>query len=176
MQTYDGASVMSGHINGVQTLVRREYPFAQFVHCAAHRLNLVLCQSASSIAPVKIFFINTSAFSTFPSNAPRRKAFLTSHNLEFPNPGDTRWYYRACVIVLYKNYEKLLEVFDEVTEQPDGWDDESLDKVSGLLHYLNSFLFCFLVCVFLQDFRAVFYFVFSASKYRYRLQIWHKQD
>ena len=149
MQTYDGASVMSGHINGVQTLVRREYPFAQFVHCAAHRLNLVLCQSASSIAPVKIFFINTSAFSTFTSNAPRRKAFLTSHNLEFPNPGDTRWYYRARVInVLYKNYEKLLEVFDEVTEQPNGWDDVSLDKVSGLLHYLNSFLFCFLVCVF----------------------------
>ena len=149
MQTYDGASVMSGHINGVQTLVRREYPFAQCVHCAAHRLNLVLCQSASSIAPVKMFFINTSAFSTFTSNAPRRKAFLTSHNLEFPNPGDTRWYYRARVInVLYKNYEKLLEVFDEVTEQPNGWDDVSLDKVSGLLHYLNSFLFCFLVCVF----------------------------
>ncbi len=49
-----------------------------------------------------------------------------------------RWYYQAFVInVLYKNYEKLLEVFDEVTAQPDGWDDESLDKVSGLLHFLN---------------------------------------
>ncbi|CAB3981985.1 zinc finger MYM-type 1-like [Paramuricea clavata] len=140
MQTYDGASVMSGHINGVQTLVRQEYLFAQFVHCAAHRLNLVLCQSASSIAPVKIFFINTSAFSTFTSNAPRRKAFLTSHNLEFPNPGDTRWYYRACVIVLYKNYEKLLDVFDEVTEQPDGWDDESLDKILEQSSILYSVL------------------------------------
>ncbi len=149
METYDGASVMSGHINGVQTLVRQEYPFAHFVHCAAHRLNLVLCQSASSIAPVKIFFINVSAFCTFSSN----------------ETGDTRWYYRACVInVLYKNYEKLLAVFDEVTAQPDGWDDESLDKVSGLLHFLNSFLFCFL-----QDFRAVFYFVLSASKYSNRL-------
>ena len=58
-------------------------------------LNLVLCHSASSIAPVKIFFINVSAFCNFSSN------------------------------VLYKNYEKRLEVFDEVTEQPDGWDDES---------------------------------------------------
>jgi hypothetical protein len=165
MQTIDGASVMSGHINGVQTLVRREYPFAYFVHCAAHRLNLVLCQPASSIAPAKIFFINTSAFSTFTSNAPRRKAFLISHN-----PGDTRWYYRASVINdLYKNFEKLLQVFDELTEQPDGWDNESLDKLIGLLHYLNSFLFSFLVCVFLQDFRAVFYFVFSASKCRYRV-------
>ena len=149
MQTYDGASVMSGHINGVQAIVRQEYPFAHFVHCAAHRLNLVLCQSASSISPVKIFFINVGAFSTVTSNAPRRKAFLTSHNIEFPSPGDTRWFYRARVInVIYKNYEKLLEIFDNVTEQPVNWDDESLRKFSGLLNDLNSFLFCFLVCIF----------------------------
>ena len=53
-----------------------------------------------------------------------------------------------CCQVLHKNYEKLLELFEEATEQPDSWDDESLDKVNGLLHFLNSFLFCFLVCVF----------------------------
>ncbi|XP_046860969.1 zinc finger MYM-type protein 1-like [Xenia sp. Carnegie-2017] len=50
-QTYDGASVMSGHLNGVQAQVQQDYPYAQFVHCAAHRLNLVLCQAASSISP-----------------------------------------------------------------------------------------------------------------------------
>ena len=101
MQTYDGASVMSGHINGVQAIVRQEYPFAHFVHCAAHRLNLVLCQSASSISSVKLFFINVGAFSTFTSNAPKRKAFLTSHNIEFPNPGDTRWFYRAVSLMSF---------------------------------------------------------------------------
>ena len=52
MQTYDGASVMSGHISDVQTLVRADYPFAYFFHCAAHRLTLVLCQSTSSIPMV----------------------------------------------------------------------------------------------------------------------------
>ena len=56
MQTYDGASVMSGHVNSVQAIVRQEYPFAHFVHCAAHRSYLVLCQSASSISSVKPFF------------------------------------------------------------------------------------------------------------------------
>ena len=140
---------MPGHISGVQTLVRQEHSFANFVHCAAHRFNLVLCHSAWSIATVKIFFINVSAFCSFSSNAPRRQAFLTSHNIEFSKPGDTRWYYRGRVInVLYRNYEKRLEVFDEVTEQTDGWDDESLEKAGGLLYFLNSFLFCFLVCVF----------------------------
>ena len=29
-QTYDGASVMSGHLNGVQTQIQLEYPFAHF--------------------------------------------------------------------------------------------------------------------------------------------------
>ena len=37
--------------------------------------------------------------------------------------------YRAHVInVIYKNYERLLEIFDNVTETPAGWDDESLGK------------------------------------------------
>ena len=72
-----------------------------------------MCQSASSISSVKIFFINVGAFSTFTSNAPKRKAFLTSHKLEFPNPGDTRWFYRA----------RVINVFDDVMEQPSGWDD-----------------------------------------------------
>jgi hypothetical protein len=94
-QTYDGASVMSVHLNGVQAQIQREYAFAHFVHCAAHRLNLVLCQSASSIAPVKIYFVNIGAFCTFTSKSPRRKAFPSSHNLEFPSPGDTRWCYTA---------------------------------------------------------------------------------
>ena len=83
------------HINGVQAQLQLECPFAHFVHCAAHWLNFVLCQAASSISPVKIFFVNIGAFCTFTGNAPRRKALLSSHNLEFPSPGDTRWYYRA---------------------------------------------------------------------------------
>ena len=39
MQTYDGASVMSGHISGVQHLLYEDYPY--FFHCAAHQFNLV---------------------------------------------------------------------------------------------------------------------------------------
>ena len=50
---------MSGHISGVQRLLLKNYPFAYFFHCAAHRLILVLCQSASSIPAVKVFFALT---------------------------------------------------------------------------------------------------------------------
>ena len=61
MQTYDGTSVISGSIFWASTLLHEDYPFAYFFHCAAHRLNLFLCQSASSIL-VKVFFGNFSAF------------------------------------------------------------------------------------------------------------------
>jgi hypothetical protein len=40
---------MSGHIGGVQALMRQQYHFAYFVHCAAHRSNLVLSHFLSRI-------------------------------------------------------------------------------------------------------------------------------
>ena len=51
--------MISGSIFGASTLLREDYPFAHFFHCAAHRLNLVLCQLASSIL-VKVFFLQIS--------------------------------------------------------------------------------------------------------------------
>lgn len=52
-QTYDGTSVMSVELNGVQAKVQEQYPCASFVHCCAHVLNLVLSQACSSL---KVFF------------------------------------------------------------------------------------------------------------------------
>ena len=46
---------MSGQIGGWETLIRQEYPFAFFFHCDAHKLNLVLCQSASTPPSVQVF-------------------------------------------------------------------------------------------------------------------------
>ncbi|KAL0809127.1 hypothetical protein ABMA28_012751 [Loxostege sticticalis] len=44
-QGYDGAAVMSGRLRGVRTIIAEQYPRAQFVHCVAHVLNLVLAHS-----------------------------------------------------------------------------------------------------------------------------------
>ena len=41
-QGYDGASAMSGRLNGVQAIIRRSYPLALYTHCASHCLNLAL--------------------------------------------------------------------------------------------------------------------------------------
>ena len=91
MQIYDGAAVMSGQLSGLQTLIHQDYPFAFFFHCAAHRLNLVLCQSAQGIKQIKSFFSKVNACCTFSSSCPDRKAFLTSKGINISSPGETRW-------------------------------------------------------------------------------------
>ena len=39
-QGYDGASNMRGEFNGLQKLIRDESPYAFYVHCFAHQLQL----------------------------------------------------------------------------------------------------------------------------------------
>ena len=41
-QGYDGESNMRGEFNGVQKLIRDENPYAFYVHCFAHQLQLVV--------------------------------------------------------------------------------------------------------------------------------------
>jgi len=64
-QTYDGAAVMSGSHNGLQTLIRQKYKNAIYIHFYAHKLNLVLKQSVSNIKECKIFFTNLNGFAVF---------------------------------------------------------------------------------------------------------------
>ena len=52
---YDGAAVMSGQNGGVQTLIKRIYPNAQFVHCSAHQFNLIIQQAVSTISEMRLF-------------------------------------------------------------------------------------------------------------------------
>ena len=47
-QGYDGASNMRGEFNGLQKKVLDENPYAFYVHCFAHRLQLVVVSVASS--------------------------------------------------------------------------------------------------------------------------------
>lgn len=55
-QSYDGASVMSGAVGGVQSRFRQRHPEAVYVHCYAHELNLVLCHTCKAIPAASDFF------------------------------------------------------------------------------------------------------------------------
>ncbi|XP_074315003.1 uncharacterized protein LOC141651180 [Silene latifolia] len=59
-QGYDGASNMRGKWNGLQAVVIRECPYAYYVHCFAHRLQLALVAAAKEVIPVCQFFSKLS--------------------------------------------------------------------------------------------------------------------
>ena len=60
-----------------------------------------------------------------------------------------RWFYRSRTIsVISEKYEMLIDVLEGIVGNSQHWDDATLTQASGLLQYLNSFLFCFLVSVF----------------------------
>ena len=57
-QGYDGASNMRGEWNGLQALILQECPYAYYVHCLAHQLQLALVAAFREVGDVHNFFQN----------------------------------------------------------------------------------------------------------------------
>ena len=55
-QGYDGASNMRGAFNGLQALFLKDCPYAYYVHCFAHRLQLALVGAAEKQDSIWEFF------------------------------------------------------------------------------------------------------------------------
>ncbi|XP_062114795.1 uncharacterized protein LOC133826804 [Humulus lupulus] len=55
-QGYDGASNMRGEWNGLQALICNELPYAYYIHCLAHRLQLALVAASREVSQVHQFF------------------------------------------------------------------------------------------------------------------------
>ena len=55
-QSYDGCSTMSGKYTGLLARIKEVNPFAYFVHCATHRLNLVVVDECLKNVTARNFF------------------------------------------------------------------------------------------------------------------------
>ncbi len=119
-QTYDGAAVMASALNGLQAKVKAIAPSAMFVHCYAHRLNLVLSQGAKCLPECRIFFASLSGFATFFSKSTKRTSFLESAGCSrLPRNAPTRWNFTSRIVsTVANNYDGLLQTFDNITSDP----------------------------------------------------------
>ena len=75
-QTYDRASVMSSESNGVQARLKEDVPEAMFLHCYAHKLNLVLLRSTKCMPECKTFLKTLEGLSAFFSKSTKRTHLL----------------------------------------------------------------------------------------------------
>ncbi|XP_026439587.1 zinc finger MYM-type protein 1-like [Papaver somniferum] len=72
-QGYDGASNMRGEWHGLQALIMKDCPYAYYIHCLAHRLQLALVAEAKEVIPVDQFFIKLNMIINIVGASSKRK-------------------------------------------------------------------------------------------------------
>ncbi|PIA35272.1 hypothetical protein AQUCO_03600146v1 [Aquilegia coerulea] len=77
-QGYDGASNMRGAWNGLQALFLKESPCAYYIHCFAHRLQLVLVGASKDTQDVWLFFSKLASILNLVGASPKCKSELQS--------------------------------------------------------------------------------------------------
>ena len=87
---------MSGEFNGVQAKIKEFVPDAIFIHCYAHKLNLVLSQATFIIPECNVFCATFNGFSLFFTSSSKRTAILDDIvQKRFPRLVPTSWSYSS---------------------------------------------------------------------------------
>ena len=117
---FDGASVMSGELGGAQKLIKDKAPMACYVHCYAHRLNLVLIDTVNVVPYTDNFFSLLEKVYIFVSKSIVHECVIWLQKemhpgekiRELQNRSETRWWARApsCnnALLLFKCIMQLL--------------------------------------------------------------------
>ena len=122
-QCYDGASVMSGWANGVQAKIWEHAPNAVYIHCDAHRLNLVLIDTISDIIELRDFFSTVATLYNFIANSnTRHELFVEAQKklqykkvLQLERTAATCWlYWYRSINKRKKRYQAILAVLEAV--------------------------------------------------------------
>ncbi|XP_042403949.1 zinc finger MYM-type protein 1-like [Zingiber officinale] len=165
-QGYDGASNMRGEFNGLKSLILQESPFAMYVHCFSHQLQLVLVVVAHDNFTVSEFFgyitmiVNISGASCKRRDQLRKiqhdkiiaeleSGEITSgkgknQETSLARPGDTRWgSHYLTLLRLCSMWSSVIEVLGNV------YDDASYSAnkgvAAGLIEKMESYQFVFVL-------------------------------
>ncbi|XP_018497533.1 uncharacterized protein LOC100906434 [Galendromus occidentalis] len=144
-QAYDNASVMAGKHLGVQARIRVVNPFAQFVACSNHSLNLVgVHAAAEAVGSVTFFGTLERIFTFFSSSTGRWSKLIAVTNCGVKRTIETRWSSRYEAVLVTKEYfSEILNVLERLT----GIDENTATRSDAglLLRALESFSFlCYL--------------------------------
>ncbi|KAJ9184888.1 hypothetical protein P3X46_004573 [Hevea brasiliensis] len=80
-QGYDRASIMHGEWFGLQALFLSECPYAYYIHCFAHRLQLALVATSREVIPVHQFFSKLTLITTVVTSSSKRHDQLQAFKL-----------------------------------------------------------------------------------------------
>ncbi|CAH1112199.1 unnamed protein product [Psylliodes chrysocephalus] len=132
-QSYDGAAVMAGHLGGLQAKVKEKFKHAIFVHCIAHRPNLILLRNMDNIKDCKVLFSTLSCLASFFSMSSKRTGALDIHvQKRFPKVAPTRWNYNGRLVqTVFQFRDSLIHFFQDFCDNKKTWDTETVTAAKG---------------------------------------------
>lgn len=143
-QAYDGASNISGHLNGVAARIQKEQPKAHYVHCVAHSLNLCLQDCGQNCITIREALTVTTELALIICASPKHLGQFR-HLQEELSPGlpglkplcPTRWTVRTEAIhAVIMNYSVLCNELEKIGEEACG---EASRKSLGILAIMEKF-------------------------------------
>ncbi|XP_045090034.1 uncharacterized protein [Aegilops tauschii subsp. strangulata] len=170
-QGYDGASNMRGEFNGLQKLIRDENPYAFYIHCFAHQLQLVVVAVSRCCKGVEDFFEYVTMIANLSTSSCKRKDKLLDKQKEvllnkiksgempmgrgknqetsLVRPGDTRWGSHYTTLSRIESmWDAVIEVLGIVE------DDVRVPCRAGrLVHQMETFSFVFILKMMLKILR-----------------------
>ena len=158
-QGYDGANAMSGVYGGLQALIKEHAPNADYVHCAAHSLNLILNDAAKHISEVSQFFDNLEIIYTFFGNSIKRWAMLSNDSSEkykitLKKVCPTRWSSRNdALFTIRKNYSIVMKALYQLNLISTKKDER--DECKNIINMLESYDFIVFVAFFSRLFEII---------------------
>ena len=163
---FDGASVMSGYINGVSKRIQDALPGARFfTHCRNHCLNLVVVNSCRDVPAIRNCMDIFRDLSFFLNNSHKRKVILRGNVTEkevdellsdlevheeellfasnrrqgLPTLCETRWLSRVdSVSTLLVKYDQVRNALEEVADKSSG---KSRSDAQAYLKNMSEFWF-----------------------------------
>lgn len=149
-QTYDGAAVMAGTKGGVQAIIKKKYVSAEYVHCHAHQLNLIMLNAASINRSVRVFFVNLQGICTFFSNSPQRTSILDEVvGKRLPRSVPTRWNFQSRSVNTIHEYRlELIECMETILTGERVTNATTILQASGFKSILSEETFIYWLAFF----------------------------
>nr|CAI5860098.1 unnamed protein product [Callosobruchus analis] len=144
---------------GLETLIKEHAPNADYVHCAAHALNLVLNDAARHVREVSTFFDNLEKIYTFFGNSIKRWAMLSDDSSEkylitLIKVCPTRWSFRNdALLAVKKNFLLIMKTLYQLNLISNKKDER--EECKSIINILESFGFLVLVTFFSSLFEII---------------------
>ena len=143
-QFFDGANVMSGEYSGVQKRIKEHNPQVVYVHCHAHRLNLVLVHTIQNFPFLDDFFNTVKTVYSFISvSHTRHSLFIASQKelhqkvLELERNVRCRWlYWIKSIKKIILRFESVLVVLIITTDS----NDKAHVEAANFKHRIENYL------------------------------------